>query len=237
MPQALIRYLRRRCCTTADLVAVFGGERRPRDQVLQLRRARAGSIRAYLRAQGRLVHRGTDAILKISCVGMTSTLIDVRGPVRLGAPSSQAHSARAVRARPVSASFLVTLSRDDVERFILERSAADLTAQSAARGRAVCELSCAMPMMPGLVRERLDSLDTPRTYRDELPPRALPWPSVLRLLRSIDRASRTAGGTSDPASDRLLRPAPERGRGLAPRVDRLGARTSARLSVARLARP
>ena len=42
----------------------------------------------------------------------------------------------------------------------------------------------------GLVRERLDGLDTPRTYRGELPPRALPWPSVLRLLRSIDRTSR-----------------------------------------------
>jgi integrase/recombinase XerD len=27
------------------------------------------------------------------------------------------------------------------------------------------------------------------TYRDELPPRALPWPRVLRLLRSIDRTS------------------------------------------------
>ena len=40
------------------------------------------------------------------------------------------------------------------------------------------------------MRERLDELDTPRIYRDELPPRALPWPSVLRLLRSIDRTSR-----------------------------------------------
>ncbi len=38
--------------------------------------------------------------------------------------------------------------------------------------------------------ERLDGFDTPRTYRDELPPRALPWPSVLQLLRSIDCTSR-----------------------------------------------
>jgi integrase len=43
----------------------------------------------------------------------------------------------------------------------------------------------------GLVPERLDELDTPRTYRDELPPRALPWSSVLQLLRSIDRTSKT----------------------------------------------
>ena len=38
----------------------------------------------------------------------------------------------------------------------------------------------------GLVRERLDGLDTPRTYRGELPPRALPWPSVLQAA-AIDR--------------------------------------------------
>jgi site-specific recombinase XerD len=40
----------------------------------------------------------------------------------------------------------------------------------------------------GELRERLDILDTPRTYRDELPPRALPWDLVQKLLRSIDRS-------------------------------------------------
>lgn len=35
---------------------------------------------------------------------------------------------------------------------------------------------------------RLDTIDTPRTYRDELPPRALAWSLVLGLLRSIDRS-------------------------------------------------
>ncbi|MCU4162083.1 tyrosine-type recombinase/integrase [Acidiphilium sp. AL] len=39
------------------------------------------------------------------------------------------------------------------------------------------------------VRERLDVIDTPRVYRGELPPRALAWPLVQRLLRSIDRSS------------------------------------------------
>lgn len=40
----------------------------------------------------------------------------------------------------------------------------------------------------GTVRERLDSIDTPRTYRDELPPRALAWNLGQGLLRSIDRS-------------------------------------------------
>ncbi len=39
----------------------------------------------------------------------------------------------------------------------------------------------------GLLLQPLDAIDTPRVYRDELPPRALPWPTVLQLLRSIDR--------------------------------------------------
>lgn len=39
----------------------------------------------------------------------------------------------------------------------------------------------------GLVDRRLDAIDTPRVYRDELPPRALPWEVVQQLLRSIDR--------------------------------------------------
>src|SRR6266446_4208301 len=40
------------------------------------------------------------------------------------------------------------------------------------------------------VPERLDTIDAPRVYRGELPPRALTWPLVQRLLRSIDRRSR-----------------------------------------------
>ena len=44
----------------------------------------------------------------------------------------------------------------------------------------------------GVIDKRLDGIDTVRTYRDELPPRALPWQMVTQLLRSIDRRS-TAG--------------------------------------------
>jgi integrase/recombinase XerD len=43
----------------------------------------------------------------------------------------------------------------------------------------------------GLIRAGLDSIDTPRTYREELPVRALPWPLVKQLLGSVDLSSRT----------------------------------------------
>lgn len=42
----------------------------------------------------------------------------------------------------------------------------------------------------GLIPAQLDAIDTPRTHRAELPPRALPWPLVKRLLSSIDRSAR-----------------------------------------------
>lgn len=49
----------------------------------------------------------------------------------------------------------------------------------------------------GLIGDRLDRIDTPRAYRDELPPRALAWPLVQGLLASIDRSSK--GGWRDHA--------------------------------------
>ena len=42
----------------------------------------------------------------------------------------------------------------------------------------------------GVVRCRLDAIDTPRAYRDELPPRAVAWSQVQRLLDSVDLASK-----------------------------------------------
>ena len=41
-----------------------------------------------------------------------------------------------------------------------------------------------------LIPIRLDTIDTPRTYRGEQPPRAMPWKLVQRLLRSIDRSGK-----------------------------------------------
>lgn len=42
----------------------------------------------------------------------------------------------------------------------------------------------------GHIRERLYTIDTPRTYRGEAPPRALAWRLVQQLLQSVDRNSK-----------------------------------------------
>lgn len=43
----------------------------------------------------------------------------------------------------------------------------------------------------GLIAQRLDEIERPVSFREELPPRALPWPLIRRFLRSIDRNDRT----------------------------------------------
>jgi site-specific recombinase XerD len=43
----------------------------------------------------------------------------------------------------------------------------------------------------GLIAQRLDEIERPVTFREELPPRALPWPLIRKFLRSIERSDRT----------------------------------------------
>jgi integrase/recombinase XerD len=54
----------------------------------------------------------------------------------------------------------------------------------------------------GLLPERLDLIDMPRCFRRDLPPRAMPWPLVERLLQSVDRTERA--GRRDHAMLHLL---------------------------------
>jgi integrase/recombinase XerD len=170
----------------AELVAVFGRERSPLTRFNNFASTRRVYTR-YLRAQGRLIsERPTPAedLLR----RYDQYLIDVRG---LSASARCHHklTLRGLLTGLPSSRSLEKLSRDDVERFILER-ARRISRHSLQHEVGQLRAFLRYAHDAGLVRERLDSLDTPRTYRDELPPRALPWPSVLKLLRSIDRASR-----------------------------------------------
>jgi len=171
----------------STLMTVFGRERRPYSRFTNF----AGTRRAYTRylsAQGRLVREPeapNDDIFR----RYNHYLIDVRGL----SVSTRYHHELTVRALFANIRnrrrSLRSLSRDDVEHFIFERS------QRISRHSLQHEVAQVRAFLryahdTGLVRERLDGLDTPRTYRDELPPRALPWPSVLRLLRSIECTNR-----------------------------------------------
>jgi len=93
--------------------------------------------------------------------------------------------ARALRARQP----LRAVTRSDVERFVLLRSK-EISRHSLQHTVAHIRAFLRYAHDNGYLTEQLDALDTPRTYRGELPPRAVPWPMVLRLLASIDRQSK-----------------------------------------------
>lgn len=176
----------------ADLLAAFGRERHPRSRFLVFASTRRAYTQ-YLRAEGRLVPElvspSDDLILNYD-----QYLTEVRGL----SVSTRTHHKITLRRLLASAlsrrRALRRLSRNDLESFILERSR-KISRHSLQHEIAHLRAFLGYAYDVGLVHERLDGLDTPRIYRDELPPRALPWPSVLQLLGSIDRTSR--GGWRD----------------------------------------
>lgn len=85
---------------------------------------------------------------------------------------------------------LVDLTRADVERYLLLKSP-EVTRQTLQHTVAHLRSFLRYGYERGEIRSRLDTMiDTPRTYRGELPPRALDWRLVQELLGSIDRSSR-----------------------------------------------
>lgn len=84
---------------------------------------------------------------------------------------------------------LDALTSSDIDQFLAIKSM-QLSRQSlqhtVAHLRAFLRYSFERNLLP----ERLDRIDTVKTYRGEKPPRAMPWPMVKQLLRSISRESK-----------------------------------------------
>lgn len=81
------------------------------------------------------------------------------------------------------------LTPRDVERFIARR-ARRLGRSGIIQTVAYLRLFMRFCQERGLCPAGLDEIDRPTRYRDERPPRAVPWPLAQRLLASIDRSSR-----------------------------------------------
>ena len=84
---------------------------------------------------------------------------------------------------------LATLNAAHVERYLSMKSVR-ITRQSLQHTVAHLRAFLAHAYDNRLIPIRLDTIDTPRTYRGEQPPRAMPWKLVQGLLRSIDRSSK-----------------------------------------------
>jgi site-specific recombinase XerD len=81
---------------------------------------------------------------------------------------------------------LRSLTRDDIERYI-ELKSKENSRQSMQHVVAALRSFLRFCYDQGEIRSQLDRIDTPRAYRGEQLPRALRWPDIQALLRSIDR--------------------------------------------------
>jgi len=193
----------------ADLVTVFGRERHPRSRFLTFAGTRRVYTR-YLRAQGRLVPEprppSEDLVRRYD-----QYLTEVRG-LSVSARTHHNITLRKLLAHALSPGrSLQKLSRDDLERFILERSR-EISRHSLQHEVAHLRAFVRYAHDAGLVRERLDGLDTPRTYRDRATAESAALDDRVAAA-TIDRPhqSRRLARPVHFASDRLLRAAPERG--------------------------
>jgi integrase/recombinase XerD len=84
---------------------------------------------------------------------------------------------------------ITTLTSEHIEQYLSEKSTR-VSRQSLQHVVARLRAFCRFGFVNGLVRNGLDVIDSPRAYRDELPPRALSWELVQKLLRSVDLKSK-----------------------------------------------
>lgn len=183
--------------TTDDINALFAPvvqEVSPTQKILN-----CGTQRAFVRfldAQGKLVRNAEPARFGNLMKLYEQRLFDLRGftisTVRQHLATVSQFLAHAV---PPDAP-LTTLSPATVESFVAacgSRIKRQSLQHTIARVRGFLRFCYDQGELP----RRLDMIDTPRTYRDEKPPRALRWQQVLALLRSIDRS--TQAGCRDHA--------------------------------------
>ena len=168
--------------SVAELATMFAS---PRQQPLFSGTRRA--FERFLAAHGRLVVEPDCDRFAPLLDAYRRHLLETRG---LAASTISQHltSAAAFLAQAVPADDLLQgLSAQAVQRFVI---AAGQRLKRQSLQHTIAQLRAFLRFCHdrGELRERLDIIDTPRSYRDELPPRALAWNLVLKLLRSIDRS-------------------------------------------------
>ncbi len=154
-------------------------------------RATQRAYQSFLAARGRLTTPPTCDRFATLRLGYRQYLAKLRG---LAAVTIQHHdgTVRDFLSRVFGPyQDLTDLTCADVERYLLLKSSEvkrQTLQQSVAQLRSFLRYSYER----GEIKSRLDgTIDTLRTYRGELPPKALDWGLVQKLLSSIDCASRT----------------------------------------------
>jgi integrase/recombinase XerD len=181
--------LPRPACSALDLRTAFGAVGRGVPSRPLVFHATERAYGRFLLANGRLLKTGEECRHAELCAAYQRHLLDARGL----SLSSRKHHAMTV------ADFLVRglgaeqdlhpLTLSDVERYVALRSR-EVSRHSLQHVVAYLRSFLRFCHDRGELGRRLDAIETPRTYRGELPPQALEWSKVQALLQSIDMASR-----------------------------------------------
>ena len=175
--------------TAADLNAAFDLGHGSRFNVDGFQAARRAYTR-FLEAQGRLLAPPNEDPFAALRREYARYLLELRG-LSASARYHHAHTIADFLARGVALRALSTLTQRDVEAFVVLR-ARELSRHSMQHVVAHLRSFLRFCYDRGHLSSRLDQMiDTPRTYRGELPPRALPWRTVQALLASINRAGKS----------------------------------------------
>jgi integrase/recombinase XerD len=156
----------------------------------------AGTVRSlerYLTATGMIAVDDGEVAVRSAAAMLSDEYVDYLRDVRGFAVSSLTHHRRASRsfldhleARQIS---IASLQPNDVEGYVSQAGKrlcrGSLQHEIAALRGLLQFLATDGRVTPGLDRQ----IDTPRLYRLEQLPRALPWPTVMELLKSIDTTS------------------------------------------------
>lgn len=181
--------VRGRQIDASELATVFDSRHGPNER----RRTVAATRRAYrrfLRSCDRLHDDEADDQFSTLLQAYDRHLSELRGL----SGSSRRHHGSTVAAflayvvkpqQPLSA-----ITQADVEDFVAQRSK-KLSRHSMQHVVAHLRAFLRYCHDHGHIVAALDVIDTPRTYRGELPPKAMPWSTVERLLASIDRESKS----------------------------------------------
>lgn len=148
------------------------------------------AYRRFLISQDRLDDDATTRMPHASCLDEYGVFLrDVRGfvPTTIAQHLFTVSDFLGRTLHPTSS--LAILTSSQVERYLVVKGA-DISRQTLQHTVAHLRAFLRYAFERREIPVRLDAIDTPRTYRGEQPPRALPWPLVLRLLQSIDLASK-----------------------------------------------
>jgi site-specific recombinase XerD len=171
--------------TAEQLRVAFRRYRRAREY----RHARR-AFGSYLRSVGRLIADTSPHLHRQAIEQYLRYLSEVKGLAPDSIVSHRWEVGAFLRRTLPSGNPIQRLTADAIEEYVQRRST-KVVRRSLHHTIEILRVFLRYCFDARLITARLDSIELPQLFREELPPRAIKWALIQRLLRSIDRTSRT----------------------------------------------